>query len=912
MPIQQKQHGNPQQGHSRQPHLADYYYLLRKRAWLIASILFLTVILTAIFTFTMKPVYQATARILIDRESTRSPLTGEQMESENYISQQLTFRTHFKVITSRPVLEKVIDQIDLEDESLKPGLIGEITSTIKSNLKRLLRTIFQKPEVPSPLSPEDAALAEKVEQLAAKVEIEEVRDTRLLNIRVEDHNPLVARDLANTIANTYILYDSGTRLESSRKMVDWLSKELYGMKKKVEDAEKDLLAFKERENIFSIEGRQKINVQKIEEMNADYLKARSERLVVEARIKELKKFISEGVGKDVRNIPSFLKNDLLETLYTELLNTEVEYRRISGVYRQKHPEMIKVTSKIAELRNKIQQQIQKAMDNVEAERAVLAAREEALQGAISSYESEAIDTNRKEVQYSILDREVQTNKELYKTLLTKVKEANVTDEVTKTNLRLVEPASAPLKPVRPKKALNLILSIVLGLFTGVGLAFFLEYLDQTVHNKEEVDRYLQLPVLAEVPIQKNNRGKGKSSAHSVPLLLDLPPNSHFSESMRRLATNLRFSELNQSRGVYLITSSTPREGKSTVSLNLSLAMAQRGVKTLLLEADLRLPTMKRILDLPEKIGLTDILVDIFGTEITAGSLDQWSVNDVHKLLEVQEKTGLLSYRNQAHQYTVSFLKGRIIDVDWPTRPPENRLDALLVKSGKISQEQAQIALQKQQSSSQRFGQVLLQLGFLSVDDLAGPLELHIRENLEELYRCTHADFTFRPFPPHVSSEFDSKEAALIATFSGLNHDAAHAMPFLLGEIRRRLFQVSDTGLWVLPCGRVTPRPAELLASSRMRILLELLRQEFDLILIDSPPISTVSDAAVLAPMSDGVMLLIRTGATHVKEIQRAKDQLNAVQATIVGTVLNMLDFKRDPYYYGRYYYKYRDYYGKEV
>jgi uncharacterized protein involved in exopolysaccharide biosynthesis len=163
--------------------------------------------------------------------------------------------------------------------------------------------------------------------------------------------------------------------------------------------------------------------------------------------------------------------------------------------------MVQVTSKIKELRSKIFQEIQKAIENAQAERAVLIAREKALEDAIDRYEKDAIKMNRKGVQYAILEREVETNRQLYNVLLSKIKEANITDEITRTNLRLVQPASIPVYPVKPRKMLNLLLSVVLGSMAGVGLAFFLEYLDQTLRNREEVERLLEVPVLAEVPLE---------------------------------------------------------------------------------------------------------------------------------------------------------------------------------------------------------------------------------------------------------------------------------------------------------------------------------------------------------------------------------------------------------------------------
>jgi Mrp family chromosome partitioning ATPase/LPS O-antigen subunit length determinant protein (WzzB/FepE family) len=734
-------------------------------------------------------------------------------------------------------------------------------------------------------------------------------------IQVEDQDPQTARDIANALAENYILHDSSTRLKSSRNMLEWLNKQLYAIRKNVEDAEKAFLAYKERANLFSIEGKQKINVQKIEDMNASYIEVRSKRLAVEARIQELKKFISGSKDSPIHNIPTFIESEIVENLYGKLLAAEIEYREIAGVFKHKHPKMIEVTSKIAELRQKTREQIQKALENSVSERAVLVAREKALQGAMDSYEKDAIDANRSELQYAILEREVEANRNIYNLLLTKIKEANITDEITKTNLRLVDPAVLPVKPVKPRKARNLGLGAIFGLFAGVGLTFFLEYLDQSLHNREEVEWYLDLPVLSEIPVaEKKSQQSETANEQPMPTILTQSLTGRFYEAFNTLSTNLKFSDLNR-RGIYLITSGSPQEGKSTTCFNLGFSLSKLGMKTLIIDADLRLPVTKRFLGLTSERGLTDILVDTFNTPVTQGTLGELGAGDIHKFLELQERTGTLRYENETDVFTVSFRKGQIVNVDWPSRPKTARLGSLLLHCGKITKEQAQIALAKQQSTTQRFGQVLLHLGFLTPEELAGPLRLHLDENVKALSNCQnahckHASFSFEEDNAPSSVTLDPREAALREAMGSLDGFSSYPTPYLLTLIQQHLLQVADSDVWVLCSGKVPPNPAELLAGSRMRVLMDLLRKQFDVILIDTPPVATVSDAAVLAPECDGVILVIKAGTTDLKVVKRALAQLDAVQAKVTGLVLNMLDEKKDPYYYGRYATKYNDYYQK--
>jgi uncharacterized protein involved in exopolysaccharide biosynthesis/Mrp family chromosome partitioning ATPase len=894
--------------------LADYYFALRKRLWLILSVLFVTVLFTALYTFSLKPVYSATARIVIGSETKRNPLTGQSLGYENFISQQLSYQTHYKMVTSRPVLEGVLSKVDLPDESFEQPRLTQVLQTMKSYVKRqLARVLASSPVEQPPSVPPKSLLESNIARLRSKIRVNQVRDTRLLSIRVENHDPKTARDLANAVAENYIVFDSNTRLKRSRSMLEWLNKELYTMKKNMEDAEKELQAFKEQRTLFSLQGKQGLNVQKIQNMNTSYIETRSTRLALEAKIEELEKFIDSSKQGPVRNIPMFFEDSIVGSLYSELLTTEVERKKLSEVFKHKHPEMVKVTSKIKELRKKIREQTQKALDNARSERAVLIAREKALKEATENYEMETIDASRNNLEYAILEREVETNRQIYNTLRSKIKEANIVDEITKTNLRVVDPATLPVKPIRPRKGRNLSLSVILGLLAGVGLTFALEYLDQTIHNREDAERYLNFPVLSEVPkVKYNIKISNQKGELSLPTILTQPLRSHFSEAFTTLVTNLRSLELDWC-GVYLITSSTPGEGKSTVCFNKARTLAQLGKKTLLVDTDLRLPMNKKRLGLTNERGLSEILIDIFSTPVLSGTLGDMGSGDLHKILEVQEKSGVLQYKTDKDIFNVSFHKGKVVNVDWPSRSKSSRLGNLLLQCGKITKEQAQLAISRQQTTTQKLGQVLLNLGFLTPEELAGPLKLHLSENIQALgdcqnNTCQYASFVFEENNTQAANPVDTKEAALREAVGDLDGFSSYPTPYLDRTIHEHLYKVQDSELYVMPGGRVPPNPIELLASSRMRVLLDLLKKHFDLILLDSPPVAALSDAAVLASHCEGVILVIKAGDTNLKLIRRGIKQLEAVNAKVAGVVLNMIDKKKDPQYYKDYVYKYEDYY----
>jgi Mrp family chromosome partitioning ATPase len=206
---------------------------------------------------------------------------------------------------------------------------------------------------------------------------------------------------------------------------------------------------------------------------------------------------------------------------------------------------------------------------------------------------------------------------------------------------------------------------------------------------------------------------------------------------------------------------------------------------------------------------------------------------------------------------------------------------------------------------------LLHLGFLAPDELAGSLALNLEENIRKLYSCQHANFIFQEGSGVIPPVSNFMAERVGNGFRDLNGTSPKSTPFLTKRIRQYVVQVGEENLWVLPSGRIPPNPTEFLANKRMKALLEIFRGEFDIILLDSPPAAAMSDATVLARYCDGIIMVVKAGTTHLEEIRRAKEQLDSVKAPIVGAVLNMLDVKKDPYYYKYYVSKYQDYYAKD-
>ena len=497
---QEYHHYNPEPDHDEGLDIQEYYRIVVKHKLLIIASLLLCVLLVGFKTYTMDPVYKATALVAIDSSSLKSPLTGE-VAPGSYYQESAKFNTHAKLMASRAVLEKVVDSLGLLDEKPKPvekkSQFWEFMKQLKDSIriKENIKILLGREGVQNkPMSKLDKA----VRSLQNQVEVNQVRDTILYEISVEDEDPAMARDKANSLAEAYIEFNIGNHIEYSRNSFQWMSDQFYEIKKKLEDTERDFLNYKEQEQLFSVEGRQDEILHNIRDMNDAYMQARNKRLELQANNQEIKSLTSLN-KENILQARSLLNTPLINSLYSQLIDAEMKQTKLSKVYKPKHPKMIQAVTERENVQRQIREEIDKELANINSNISVLMAREKVLQQTISDYENDAQKINRKQLQYTILQRNVETNQKLHDTLLTKLKEADITDTMVISNIRVSEKAALPNVPVRPNKKRNMMLSIIIGLMIGVGLAFLLEYLDRTIRTEEDIQRYLGLSVLSVIP-----------------------------------------------------------------------------------------------------------------------------------------------------------------------------------------------------------------------------------------------------------------------------------------------------------------------------------------------------------------------------------------------------------------------------
>lgn len=450
----------------REAHLKDYWRILRKHRWLVAGLFLVTVLTVAIWTFIQTPIYQATATVLIEPEPPKvlniqdvSPMGGP---TQDY------YRTQYELITSRPILEKVVETLNLKQRLPEIGRAG------------------------------DPARA-----LAAGATIEPKRNTRLVLVKYEHRDPGVAAEVANALAKQYAKHNLDIKLKGAQDALAWLTEQMAGLKNKVQESSVALQNYRVKSGIMGLQEQRQITAQKIMDFNKAYLEAQAQRLSIEAKMNELSRIATDRSGS--QTIFTVADNALIQKLKAESSDLEVQKSKLLKTYKDKHPEVLKVQAQIDQVTQRIDAEMKTMLRGVQTEYRVAKAREETLLGNVNQLRKEGQELSEKEIQYLALQRESDSNQQLYEAVLKRLKETGVTGGLETNNVSVIEEATVPRGPIKPRKTINLVVSVLVGLFVGVGVALTIEYFDTTVKTPDDVERYLGLPVIGIVPMFEGRR-----------------------------------------------------------------------------------------------------------------------------------------------------------------------------------------------------------------------------------------------------------------------------------------------------------------------------------------------------------------------------------------------------------------------
>ncbi len=585
-------------------HLLDRLGVIYRHRILIVSVLVLLVAGSLVHTYTTVPLYQAQARLLIEEE--RPPVAG--LVDPNYYWQDPTlfFQTQYRVLRSRELARRVVRRVNLgsipefSGRGRQPSGVGPTLAALGRAIRDSVTSLWRRQAAPAEReppardeTPDERAL---VDALLGRIQVNPVPNSRLVDVVVQAADPKVAALLANAIAEEYVALNLEIKLQNTQKTLDWLEGELAKARAKVEESERKLAEYREAQNALSLEERQDTVVARLQQLNDAVTRAKMTRVQKETLYNQLKDLDPDSPAADTH--PAILQNGVIQQIKGQLAELRQRKAELSNRYGPKHPEMQKIDRSIAEATERLRSETQKIIDSLRNEYLSAAAEESRLAAALKEQERAAMDLNRKRIDYGVLEREAQSNRQVYEALLQKQKELQVVSSSKENNVRLMDRAEIPGAPFTPNPRRNLLIAIALGLVLGLGLAFTLDYLDDTVKTPEDITRRLRIPFLGLIPAVRGE---------TVPVLSGSAPHD-FGEAYRALRTSLVFTSGDQPSRIIVITSAQPLEGKTTTACNLAIVLALGGARVLLVDADMRRPGVHRVLGLPNALGLSHLLV----------------------------------------------------------------------------------------------------------------------------------------------------------------------------------------------------------------------------------------------------------------------------------------------------------------
>ena len=719
---------------SQESALREYLRVLIKRKWLVFSCLAIIFGVVALATMRSTPIYDAAGSIAINKTD---PAILNLKESANgggaeyYDPTDLD--TEVRILKSDLLALQVIKQLNL-DKRPEFGGSEEAPSTSLA-----LTT--------DALQPDSERTTGLLNGFKGGLRVALVPNTRIIEIHYRSPDKNLAASVVNTLISTYIEQNFKTRFESTMQASDWLSKQLVDLEMKVQTSQEKLVQYQKQHEILGIDEKQNITTSKLDELNKELTAAESDRMQKESVYRLVQSGDPDTAAAAAVSAGGngASGSGLMERMREQQADLKIQVAQLSTQFGVSYPKVVQLNTQLKEVDAQLQTEMTKVVSRVRSGYLAALQHESMLRRALDNQKQEANKLNESAIEYSLLKRDVESYRTLYEGLMEKLKEAGVTAGLRSNNIRSVDKARVPTYPSEPNVPRNLTFALALGLTTGIGLAFLLEGIDNTVRTPEQAQAISGLPSLGMIPLGSRSgleatarRLTVASSREAVELVTQARPQSQMAESYRALRTSLLLTSLGGPPKVILVTSALPQEGKTTTSINTAIVLAQKGTRVLLIDADLRRPSIHKALGMGPKTGLSNVL------------------------------------------------------------------------TGNATLQQAVV------------------------------------------------------------------RSPILPT------------------------------LFVLTAGTPPPNPAELLASSNMKDILAELREQYDHIIVDTPPTLSVTDAVVMSTRADAVVLVIRSGQTTKQALRRAREILLQVNARVAGVLLNAVDLTSPDYYY---YYEYQGKYG---
>ncbi len=473
--------------------LKYYWSVIRRRNRVILAAVGTCVVLATILNLVTEPTYRATTRIEVSKEPTRSALTGEAIASEDWRSDNIALFTAAELITARSLMREVVATLHVQG-ILPAG--GPRTAASRRMKDWVASTGGSRPA--SAAGGDDAlsaSLDREIDWLLSILSVKPIPQTRLVGIQVDHNNPRLAREIADIVARKFVEYQKRQRSQVDSDRVDFLRQQALEVGSDIDGLERRLYSSRQA-GLSVLESRLKQLTETSAGLNDTYVKTRIERVAAGARLARLREALSDSGGNSLE-IP--IQSETLEGLRKNLQQRETELVRAREVYKEKHPKLIILESELEAMRAGIRAELEKSVAALQDEHTGIEEREANLKTSIAQTDAQIRDVNDRLARYTAVEGELGSKRELQTLLVGKVHEAEISGQVQQPLAKVVEPATVGPDPVRPRKGLNLLLGLLVGLLSGVGLALLFEYLRQCIRSPKDVVEHLRLPVLGMIP-----------------------------------------------------------------------------------------------------------------------------------------------------------------------------------------------------------------------------------------------------------------------------------------------------------------------------------------------------------------------------------------------------------------------------
>jgi polysaccharide biosynthesis transport protein len=581
-------------------HILDRLAVVYRYRRIAAAVFVLTTAAMMIQGYTTLKMYRAQARLLIEDE--RSTAVPGVSADNFYEDPDLYYKTQYRILKGRDLTRRVVKQLNLaavpefNGTAKPPSTPVTMLRDLEQRVVRFIRPSRNQSDAQEPPkvdeTPDESGL---VNAFIGRVSVEPVTGSKLVDVTFDSIDPHFAANAANALVDTYVTQNLEVKQQSTQNMIEWLDKELEKQQQKVEESERALANYREKQNALSLDDKQNIVLVRLNKLNDDVMLAKS------------KKARAQAMYDQLRSLPAGQPPDTLQVIATnpdvalakgKVSAAQSEKARLAERYQEKHPTMLKAVADLAEAQRQYELSVNRAALAIKNEYETSVLEEQTFSRSLENAKSDAQDLSKKSVDYNVMERDSKTNREIYSALLTREKELRVSSNSRQNNVRVIDHAEVPGGPMAPTGRRTWLLSLAVGLVLAVGVAYGLDYMNDTIKTPEDVARRLRVPFLGLVPSIRGDKHPVLASSH-VP--------HDFGESFRALRTSLISKYPSEGTKILLVTSAQPLEGKTTTAANIAMALAYGGSRVLLMDADMRRPGLHRPLRLTNDRGLSQVL-----------------------------------------------------------------------------------------------------------------------------------------------------------------------------------------------------------------------------------------------------------------------------------------------------------------